>query len=367
MHTRTLHTALLPMLRPFSRPYGAIMEKRRALYAAGRMERYSPARPTVSLGNIAWGGTGKTPFTEWLLTWAEERGLTAAVLTRGYGGTPGPSPLLVTEDTAPEKCGDEPLLLAKWHPRARILVFPDRKKSARLAEDALAPDLFILDDGMQHLAVARHLDIVLLRPCDLGDQWNRVIPGGSWRENASALGVAGAFGMKIAEEDLPALRPLIEQRLARYGAPFFTFTLRATHLIAVRDGLRAHTPPVPESAWRGGSYVLTCGVGEPAQVAASATAFMGREPAHHFIFPDHHAYTHEDARQMLTPGLPVLCTAKDAVKLHGLLPFFAERPLWALMTSLHFGPTLFTDASFPAWWENWWHSQPKPEFIHDKT
>ena len=367
MHKRTLHTALLPILRPFSRPYGAIMEKRRALYAAGRMERYTPARPTVSLGNISWGGTGKTPFTEWLLTWASERRLTAVVLTRGYGGKPGPRPLLVTGDTPPEKCGDEPLLLAKWHPQAKILAFPDRKKSALLAETTLAPDLFLLDDGMQHLGVARHLDIVLLRPCDLGDQWNRVIPGGSWRENASALKVAGAFGMKIAEADLPALRPLIEKRLAAYGVPLFTFTLRGTHIISLHEGLCAQSPPLPESTWRGAAYVLASGVGEPAQVAASTTAFMGQEPAHHFIFPDHHAYTPEDARHMISPGLPVLCTAKDAVKLHGLLSFFAQRPVWALMTSLHFGPTFFADTPFPTWWENWWHSQPQPEHIHDKA
>jgi tetraacyldisaccharide 4'-kinase len=310
------------------------------------------------VGNIAWGGSGKTPLVGWLLTWAERRRprpLRVVVLTRGYGASPGPSPLLVTSQTPAALAGDEPLLLARAHPEAHILSFPRRAEAARFAEARLNPDLFLLDDGMQHTAVARQADLVLLRPEDVADQWDRVIPAGSWREGASALKAASAFLMKISPEELEDLRPRIAGRLEAFGAPFFSFTLKASGLRLL--GPEEACPPLPEDL-RGKPYLLISGVGAPDQVEATARSLMGLAPARHLAFADHHPYTARDVRAILredpTGNLPLLCTAKDGVKLLPFRPLFRGRSLLVLEAEVVFGPSLFTSLSFPQWWEDWW-------------
>jgi tetraacyldisaccharide 4'-kinase len=318
------------------------------------------------VGNIAWGGSGKTPLVDWLLSWAEKRRprpLRVVVLARGYGASPGPAPLLVTPQTPAALAGDEPLLLAGSHPTARILSFPRRAESARFAEARLSPDLFLLDDGMQHLPVARQADLVLLRPEDLGEEWNRVIPAGSWREDASALGVAAAFLMKISPERLEALRPLISARLAAFGAPFFSFSLTGTGLSRLAQDAAA--PPSPE-ALPGKPYLLISGVGAPDQLEATARSLMGLAPARHLLFADHHPYTERDVLGILREAdkqgadLPLLCTAKDGVKLLSFQALFGKRPIFVLQARVDFGPALFSDVSFPQWWEDWWKRHGRP-------
>jgi tetraacyldisaccharide 4'-kinase len=341
------------------------MQRRRDFWTNGRAA-FLPSRPCVSVGNIAWGGSGKTPLVDWLLTWAENRRprpLRVAVLARGYGASPGGSPLAVTPRTPVAQAGDEPLLLARAHPTAHILSFPRRAEAARFAEAHLSPDLFLLDDGMQHLALARHADLVLLRPEDVAGQWNRVIPAGSWREGASALRAAAAFFMKISPRDLEDLRPHITDRLAAFGVPFFSFTLKGTGLRPLGPDM---PPPLPPDALRGKPYLLISGVGGPDQVEATARSLMGLAPARHLAFADHHPYTLRDVRFILREAdgqgadLPLLCTAKDGVKLLSFLPFFRTHPLLALEAEIAFGPVLFTPASFPQWWEEWWREHERP-------
>ena len=143
------------------------------------------------MGNISWGGTGKTPVVGWLLGWAAQKKLKAVVLSRGYKGKPPALPFLVEACGSPLESGDEPLMLAKLFPGASVLVDPVRSRAVRFAEKTLSPGLFVLDDGFQHLGVSRDLNILLLTPDDLGAGWNRVIPGGTWRENSGALADAG--------------------------------------------------------------------------------------------------------------------------------------------------------------------------------
>ncbi len=332
------------------------MAGRRALYEKGALARHTPSRPCVAVGNIAWGGTGKTPFVSWLLDWAGQQSLHAVVLTRGYGAHPGGAPLLVRPDSPPEQAGDEPLLLALRHPRASVLVFPRRAESARYAESRLSPDLFILDDGMQHLAMGRHADIVLLRPEDLDAEWNAVIPSGSWREGASALGRAAAFAVKAAPEEFARLAPLVEKRLRGFGVPVFSFSL-------VSRGLRPVFEKCPAEenreagAWARTPYILLSGVGNPEGLERDVAAFMGREAVQHFAFADHHPYSAADVQAVLgvsVAPLPIVCTGKDAVKLRRFGDILDGRTVLELDTGVEFGPAMFAERPFPAWWEDWW-------------
>ena len=343
MTPQALQTLLRPVLIPFGVGYGALMKARRFLWEKGLFKDFTPAYPCVAVGNIAWGGSGKTPLVDWLLSRTAKQGLEAVVLTRGYGAHPPVLPFPVSPASTAEEAGDEPLMLRLRHPAAAILVDPVRARAARLAEQTLNPDLLVLDDGFQHLAVRRHLNLVLLRPEDLREEWNRVLPAGSWREPAEALHRADAFLIKIPPSHLPGLLPDIRRRLEPYGKPVFTFFLRPGILRRVNTGgTSAALPP-------SGPYALLSGVGNPKQVKTTFAKFMGYPPAVHCIFPDHHAYTAEDASRLTDLHLPILCTSKDAVKLRGMgIP-----SLWELPVTATFGPALWTRLPFAQWWDKW--------------
>ena len=345
-----------PLLRPLGVPYAWLMRARRARYMDGGSAAYRPSCPCVSVGNIAFGGTGKTPLTARLLAWTREEGLRAVVLSRGYKGRPGPDPLVVTPETPAERSGDEPLMLARAFPDVPVIVFPRRAESAVFAERRFSPDIIILDDGMQHLAVARDTDIVLLRPEDLDEDWNRVIPSGPWREGESALASASAFAVKAEAKAFADLVPLAERRLGRFGKPLFAFSLEPAGLEALapeKDASRA----ADAAGYKNAPYLLLSGVGNPAGVEATATRLMGRPPVRHFTFADHHSFTAADIQAVIKLAqapLPVLCTAKDAVKLRPLADAFGLCPALVMTVEAAFGSSLFTDLDFADWWRERW-------------
>lgn len=373
-----LYKRVSPLLRPLAVPYAGLMRGRRARYADGRAVSFRPSCPCVSVGNIAFGGTGKTPLVSRLLTLARREGLRAVVLSRGYKGRPGAEPLVVASDTPAGRSGDEPLMLAGAFPDVPVIVFPRRAVSARFALRRFAPDLIILDDGMQHLAVARDMDIVLLRPEDLDEDWNRVIPSGPWREDESALAAASAFAVKASPEAFARLAPLAERRLARFAKPLFSFSLQATGLepLTAEGGCLGGRPDNPSgnpsdnslgnspdhllySQPAGAPYLLLSGVGNPTGVEDTATAFMGRPPLRHIVFADHHSFSEADVRAVTASAaqpVPVLCTAKDAVKLRPLAAAFGLYSVWILRVEAAFGPALFTRQDFESWWREQWRT-----------
>ncbi len=358
MHLPRLYQFLAPLLRPAALPYAQIMRLRHHLYERGTLASFTPSVPCISVGNIGWGGSGKTPITGWLLQWAEQAGLRAVVLSRGYGGNPGPTPLLVTPHTSPKQAGDEPLLLAKTHPSAHIIVYPRRAQAAAFVEQTLKPDLFILDDGMQHLAVQRHADLVLLRPQDLTHQWNTVIPTGSWREGAGALHRAAAFLIKLEAEEAPAWKQVVEEKLRPYGKPVFSFSLQSSTVAPLLAG----QGPVPSLPGGLGHYALVTGVGEPGQVVTAAQRLTGAAPHTHRIFADHHAFTEADVHALAAMHLPIVCTPKDAVKLAPLVQALAQAqphivvdmPVWVMQPQVTFGPHWLGQCPFATWWQRWW-------------
>ena len=336
---------LRPLLAPFSRVYRALAALRRRRWEAPSSPAFRPSCPCISVGNIAWGGTGKTPVVDWLLGWGERRGLRMAVLSRGYRAAPPELPLHVLGTHTPQEAGDEPLMLARRHPGAVILVDPDRRRSGRLAESRFHPDIFLLDDGFQHVQVRRDLNLVLLRPDDLEDGWGRVIPAGAWREGPEALNRADAFLIKCDPAAFASLRPAFERHLAAFRRPLFGFSLHPTALRRVGG----------EGECRGfdGAYAVATGVGDPGQVRETVAGFVGRAPRTLLPFPDHHAFTEEDAAMLNRLRMPVICTDKDAVKL-GRLPL---SDVWSLQVEICFGPSLWCGQSFPDWFEHWFSRQ----------
>ena len=345
-----LQNILAPLLLPLSLLYGAAGRWKRAHAKV----RWKPARPCVAIGNISWGGTGKTPVTDWMLSWADRKGLRAAVLTRGYGARPSRLPLLVESATPASECGDEPLMLARRHPRAAVMVDPERSRAGQALEASdSAPDIFFLDDGFQHVRAGRDIDLVLLDQDDVRlsplpgrppSNWNRIIPAGTWREPVSALHHAAAFLVKCEPDDWPSLVPDLEQRLRDFPRPVFAFRMAP-------EGLRpaggdSSAPPLPAETVSG-PYAFVSGIGDPAQALRTVSDFMGRAPEKTLSFPDHHDFRQEKG-QLDALGLPVICTGKDAVKLASL---GLACPCYALDVRADFFASLqSSDAGFEQWW-----------------
>src|SRR5437763_2660867 len=140
--------------------YGAAVGVRKALYDSGVLTTYKPALPTVSVGNLTVGGTGKTPVAAWIATELVDRGIQPAIVLRGYGE-------------------DEPLVHARLNPSVPIVVAPDRVDGVRMARDAGA-NVAVLDDAFQHRQVSRDVDLVLVS----ADRWSpapRLLPAGPFR------------------------------------------------------------------------------------------------------------------------------------------------------------------------------------------
>lgn len=338
---------LAPILAPLSFVYGGVALLRRRLTEKCVLRSWMPPIPCVSVGNISWGGTGKTPVVDWILREVVSRGLNCAVLTRGYGvKVPEANlPLLVQAEMSPTQCGDEPLMLARKHPQARVLVDPERNRAARWAlgqgakPDSLLdnrvlaktlPDMFLLDDGFQRVSTGRHVNIVLLdaddvrlfpKPTDNPSHWNRVLPWGTWREPAASLSAADVFLLKVEPEHWPALEKDALLRLARWPRPVFPFRLKP-------EGLRFCGTGDVETVVRGTPYLLLTGVGNPEQVRRTMRDFMGEDPVQHLVFDDHYDFTAQKeavlTRLAQAPhNMPILCTAKDAVKLNYVPQLYA--------------------------------------------
>lgn len=317
---------------------------RRGLYDRGLLRSWRPPVPCISVGNISWGGSGKTPLCSWLLKWCLEQGLTPALLTRGYKASPPHLPYRVGPESPVDEAGDEPLMLARSCPgSAHIVVDPRRTRGGRWIFEAESPGACLLDDGFQHLAVQRDIDLVLLRPADLGHEWSAVLPSGSWREGADALRRADAFLVNAQPDEVDRLLPEIEARLSPLGRPVFCFSLQIRDLLRVVD-------QKPVSGLSARDCLLVSGVGSPESVESSARTFLGAAVREHLRFADHRSYTARDWAFMVDRASAlgcstILCTTKDAVKLER----FADARLISLTPSLVFADSCHRSGDFASW------------------
>ncbi len=317
MRPRRLPGPLLSaLLAPLSSLYGRALETRARLYRSGVLSSDRAARPVVSVGNLTFGGTGKTPFVEFLARRLELEGKRPAILSRGYGrrsrGT-----VVVSEGSGPlvaaEEGGDEPVAIARRLPAVPVVVAERRAEAARAAID-LGADLLLLDDGYQHLALARDVDLLLL---DAADPFGggRLPPAGRLREPLSALARADAVVFTRTRRSEPP--PDAKTALRRWNpeAPVFTARIRPAGLFDERGGR------VDAARLAARRFLAVCGVANPAGFAASL-AELDLAPDELLSFPDHHHYGRRDLERIRrtadrTGSSWIITSAKDAVKLEG--------------------------------------------------
>lgn len=285
--------ALAPLAWLWDR--GVRWDQRRQLKAQKRL-----SKPVVSIGNLSVGGTGKTPLTLALALALEARGIRVGVLTRGYGRESRHTLVVRKGDEFNVRdTGDEAALYIQ-RGIAAVGIGPDRHRTGMLMEQCV--DLYLLDDGYQHQRLYRDLNILLV---DVNDPWSGgLLPVGRARESQHAAARAevvvwtrAARGIDYAPmtADWPALRPTLTLT-SRWSEPLVT------------DSAGSPAAP-PENA------VAFCGLAEPASFASSLRRLPTKVEAY-YVFPDHHRYVPRCFQGW--PHLPLLTTAKDAVKLGGL-------------------------------------------------
>jgi tetraacyldisaccharide 4'-kinase len=311
-------------LTPLSGLYGVAMKTRRALYQRGLFRMHKVSAPVISVGNITTGGTGKTPLVEWMARALAHRQKRVCILTRGYGRQHPRTRVVVSNGSeiffGAREAGDEPLLLAeKLKSEAAVICDADRLAAARWATENLGTNLFILDDGFQHLRLARDLNIVAI---DATNPWGnrRLLPAGSLRESPNQLARADCIVITRAGDSAQAqdLKSEIDQ-LSK-GRPVFLSRMRI-------EGLRKLTGEMKESSvsageLKSGPVAAFCGVGNP----ESFFAQLRRDDytlCHTRVFPDHHYYTQEEINALISQSTKrgaraLLTTAKDEVKLRSL-------------------------------------------------
>lgn len=289
------------LLLPVSWLFGCVVWLRRRLFAWGLARSTRVDLPVVVVGNLTVGGTGKTPITIWLVEALAERGVKAGVVSRGYHGFAGASPLPVLPHSDPAEVGDEPVLIAE-RCRCPVVVHPNRVAAARVLEEQ-GVDLIISDDGLQHYALARDLELVIVD----GERRfgnGRLLPAGPLREPVGRL--AGVHCVLVnAAGDSSSDAPEDIRALAEVGVAETRFTLRARHARAVGGkGVR------PLEAFAGQAVHAVAAIGNPGRFFRTLQDFGIRVIPH--PMPDHADLKPADLD--FSDGLPVLITEKDAVK-----------------------------------------------------
>jgi tetraacyldisaccharide 4'-kinase len=322
--TAPLDRLLLVLLSPLAFLYARVQGLRAGLYRSGVLKTRRLPRPVVSIGNITVGGTGKTPLTAFISLLLLEHGARVAVLTRGYGGSMEGQTAIVSDGREillnAQQCGDEPYLLASTVPGVMVVMGSDRHAAGLLAMERLAPDIFLLDDGFQHLALHRDLNILLLdcaRPFGNG----RTLPAGLLREPLTATQRA----------DL-----VVHTRCPEGSAPDLVVTGKprciARHRLGSPMPLSGGTP-LPFAVLAGHRIVAFAGIADPTAFFAGL-AGQGVNLVRTLPFPDHVSYdgariAEVEAAMADCGAQYAITTEKDGVKLRHLAPALAHRIMLA--------------------------------------
>lgn len=286
----------LRFLRPFSRLFGWLAQRRRQRFLAGQTKSYRPGAMVVIVGNITVGGTGKTPLTLALAQQLQQQGVAVAIVSRGHGGKSSQWPLEVRPDTDPALCGDEALIYAR-RAGCPVVVDPQRARGVQYLEARHQPRLILSDDGLQHYALQRDVEIVVVDG-QRGIGNGALLPQGPLREAASRL-----HTVDLLVCNGPLLVPLDHG-----SVPLHEMQIKAGLLHNLASGeqldiasFRARFP---------GKVHAVAGIGNPARFFNTLTQAGFAIISH--VFEDHYRFRAQDLQ--FGDALPVLMTEKDAVK-----------------------------------------------------
>ena len=272
---------------PLEALFRQIVKLRRWTYGSGlkRVSRFPV--PIIVAGNLTVGGTGKTPLIIWLARFLRERGFKPGIVSRGYGASPGRRPLQVSKNSSARAVGDEPLLIAR-RTGCPVFVFPRRDEAAKALLDNMDCDVILSDDGLQHYALYRDLEIAVV---DGSRRFGngRCLPAGPLREPVERL---NSIDLSVYTGEGPP------------GG--YVMSLEGETAVNLQD----EDVKEPLRSFAGCDFYAIAGIGNPQRffdhLRSLGLRFDRRE------FPDHHGYRAKDLA--FAKGRPILMTEKDAVK-----------------------------------------------------
>ena len=302
------------LLLPLAAVFFCLSAIRRRAYSSGLLRVASLPVPVVIVGNISVGGVGKTPLVIHMVEQLKARGYQPGVITRGYGGSGRGGEVL--PDADPAEVGDEPLLIRR-RADCPVVVNIDRVKAAQHLL-AIAPQTTVIvsDDGLQHYALPRQIEIAVLDERGLMNGW--LLPAGPLRETAR----------RLRQVDAIVGNGLSSPPLACGDVAFFRMEVHAQEFYALSDMQRR----VTSTNWQNKVVHAVAGIGTPERFFRQLEN-LGISASPH-AFPDHHNYT---AAELDFDGEAILTTEKDAVKLAGLK---LNLPVWVLPITATLAPNL---------------------------
>ncbi|MFP4415902.1 MAG: tetraacyldisaccharide 4'-kinase [Chitinispirillaceae bacterium] len=323
--------------------YGCAVMFRNRWYDTHRHHQFFPSAPTISVGGIHAGGTGKTPLTaliaEYLLT---KRHLEVAILSRGYGRR-CKEPVIIQpyQDADWTEVGDEPAMIHASLPQTLLGVGASRTDSCynilnngQVTADRL---VFVLDDGFQHRRIARHLDIVCLPPME---RKPHLIPAGYLREPVKNMRRADLACIIASKNDLQAVKwtqSYIQSQLGS-GFPIIILLSRPFEWVNLQTGEK-------RKRLKEGNWGLISGIAHP-QRFIKTVKNMGIFPTHTSVFPDHHVFTRNEIESILKQNTTgIMTTEKDASRMR-TLKLVNRKEIWYLKISLEFSDTMARDTFF---------------------
>lgn len=302
------------LLLPFSWLFGILVTLRKHLWSVQAKHRRVYSVPVCVIGNITVGGTGKSPLVMWLVQWLQNRGVRVGVVSRGYGGRSTQYPLEVSTNTLPSVAGEEPVMIAR-RTGVPVIVDPRRSRAVREINHRHKLDIVLSDDGLQHYAMARDIEIAVLDGTQ-GVGNGRLLPAGPLRErlarlqsvdwvvsnsektevanNASIMNVVPTCFKKIDDDQVLSIQEF-----------FSTFGSRITVITAIGNPSRLRQ-------------------------TLSLLGFQFKLIA----YPDHHPFTEQELAAVDAEVL--VTTEKDAQKIR-VIPSIARR-CWYLEVDLQFAP-----------------------------
>ncbi len=319
------------LLFPPAKIYQFVVRARIACYTHRLFRTRKLSAPVISVGNITLGGTGKTPCVAYLANLLRREGDEVAILSRGYKRT-GKGLVEVSDGLkvlcGPRESGDEPYLLAKSCPGVRVVVDQDRYAAGRWLEGRAPVSVFILDDGYQHLRLARDLNLVLIDATERLDD-AEMAPSGRLREPLEELRRADA--VIVTRSDQPFDLPALENALRRYTRPL-TPIFQADHeVVSLRSLIGGEN--VRPSSFAGLPVAVLSGIARPERLI-SDLARLEMKIVYRRDFPDHHRYERSEfldftGQAKAAGAMAIMTTDKDDANLpHDLLPA-AGLPVYA--------------------------------------
>ncbi len=325
--------------------YSLVSDARNKLYDCGLKTSYRSTLPVVSVGNVTMGGSGKSPFVDYLCDTLRRDYSEPVILLRGYGGTKS-GPHIVTANDSAEEVGDEALMHRELlGDRVPVVVSRRRIDGAKVIERNHLGNVIVLDDGLQHRSLVRDLEIVVV---DLSTERKRMlwknglqIPAGTLRESKTqALGRADCIVIPLRGAwELRSYPYYRELSNSSAKLPVFGFVLRASHFTDLQNRTKHHL-----SALAGREVVLASAVADPRGFEQMASRLKVKI-SQVVKFGDHHDYRKSDWTKLIRSGQTILTTAKDAVKLKR----FVSKENQVLV--LHLAGDFISNAERDRFWE----------------